>query len=296
VQDHVIAAYDASPGARDALAIAAVLADAAPGGPGPLSVITVWRELPMDDAEHQAEYARYEDAAGEERLAPARVALGDRPHTRFVVTHGSSPAAGLQRAALDLGATCIAVGTSHTGPLGRVLPGSVTEQTLSGAPCHVAVAPAGYADGPRAVGTVGVAFDDTAEARQALATAAELARRFGATLRVITVLDEQVVAYGGLAGEAALDRIRERARETVRRAAAGVEGVAAVETVVLEGSVPVRLAAASGALDLLVAGSRQNGPVRRVLLGSVSSRLARESACALVAVPHSAAADDAAAA
>lgn len=287
MQDHVIAAYDGSPGAHDALALAVVLADAAPGGPAPLTVTTVWRELPIDDAEHQAEYARYEDERGEERLASARAVVGDRPNTRFVVAHGTSPAAGLQRAAREHGASCIVVGTSHQGPLGRVLPGSVTEQTLHGAPCHVAVAPAGFADEPRSIATVGVAFDDSTQSRQALATGVELARRHHATLRIVRVLDEQVVAYGGMAGEAALERIRERARGVLRSAADGVEGVDAVETVLLEGSVPVRLAAASRSLDLLVVGSRSNGPIRRVLLGSVSSRLAREAACALIAVPHS---------
>jgi nucleotide-binding universal stress UspA family protein len=293
LQDHVIAAYDGSPGAHDALALAVVLADAAPDGPAPLTVTTVWRELPLDDAEHLAEYARHEDERGEERLASARAIVGDRPDTRFVVAHGTSPAAGLQRAAREHDASCIVVGTSHQGPLGRVLPGSVTEQTLHGAPCHVAVAPAGFADEPRTIATVGVAFDDSAESHQALITGVELARRHHATLRLVQVLDEQVVAYGGMAGEAALERIREQAHAVLRRAADGVEGVDAVETVLLEGSVPVRLAAASRSLDMLVVGSRSNGPIRRVLLGSVSSRLARETACALIAVPHSAASSDA---
>lgn len=288
MQHHVIAAFDSSPGSRDALALAVVLADAAPGGPAPLTVVTVWRELPIDDAEHAAAYARLEDEAGEERLAAARAAVGERADTRFAVVHGSSPAAGLHRAAREHGASCVVVGESHTGPLGRVLPGSVTEQTLHGAPCHVAVAPAGYADEPRTVRTVGVAFDDRTESRRALEAGAELARRFGATLRIVQVLDEQVVAYGGMAGPDALEQIRERARGALRRAATTVEGVDDVETVLLEGSVPVRLAAASRHLDLLVVGSRSNGPVRRVLLGSVSARLAREAACALVAVPHSA--------
>ena len=46
------------------------------------------------------------------------------------------------------------------------------------------------------------------------------------------------------------------------------------------------LAAASGDLDLLVCGSRGYGPVRRVLLGSVSRRLSHEARCPLIVLPR----------
>jgi nucleotide-binding universal stress UspA family protein len=39
-------------------------------------------------------------------------------------------------------------------------------------------------------------------------------------------------------------------------------------------------------IDLLVCGSRGYGPVRRVLLGGVSSRLIRRAACPVVVVPR----------
>jgi nucleotide-binding universal stress UspA family protein len=285
VLDHIIAAYDRSEGARDALALATVLADAAPDGPGLLTVATAFRDMPVDDPARAADWERLAGAAAEERLRPARALVGDRARTDLRVVHGSSPADGLHRLAQELGASCIVVGTSHTGPLGRVLPGSVTEQVLQGSPCAVAVAPAGYADEDRVVRTVGVAYDDSVQARRALEIAAELARRFGARLRVIRVLDEQVVRYGGYAGEAALEGLREAARQRLSAAAETVEGVG-TETLLLEGSVPVRLGAASADVDLLVVGSRGNGPVRRVLLGSVSSRLARQAACPLIAVPR----------
>jgi nucleotide-binding universal stress UspA family protein len=284
--DHIIAAYDRSEGARDALALATVLADATPDGPGSLTVATAYRDMPVDEPARAQDWARLAGASAEERLEPARVLVGERAETHFRVVHGSSPADGLHRLAQELGASCIVVGTSHTGPLGRVLPGSVTEQVLQGSPCAVAVAPAGYADEDRTVRTVGVAYDDAVESRRALEIGAEVARRFGAALRIVRVLDEQVVRYGGYAGPTALEQIREAARERLRAAAATVEGVE-VETLLLEGSVPVRLAKASAEVDLLVVGSRGNGPVKRVLLGSVSSRLARQAACPLIAVPRS---------
>jgi nucleotide-binding universal stress UspA family protein len=51
------------------------------------------------------------------------------------------------------------------------------------------------------------------------------------------------------------------------------------------------LAHRSRHLDLLVVGSRSHGPVRRLLLGSTSTRLVREAACPLLVVPRSAEAE-----
>ena len=57
----------------------------------------------------------------------------------------------------------------------------------------------------------------------------------------------------------------------------------------LDGDAASEFAAASAALDLLVLGSRGYGPVRSVLLGSVSRALARSAACPVVVVPRGAA-------
>jgi nucleotide-binding universal stress UspA family protein len=46
------------------------------------------------------------------------------------------------------------------------------------------------------------------------------------------------------------------------------------------------LAARSADLDLLVVGARAYGPMRRLLLGSTSSRLARHAACPLLITPR----------
>ena len=59
---------------------------------------------------------------------------------------------------------------------------------------------------------------------------------------------------------------------------------------VLEGDAAAELAAASADVDLLVVGSRGFGPVRRVLLGSVSRELVRSASCPVVVLPRGVAA------
>ena len=62
---------------------------------------------------------------------------------------------------------------------------------------------------------------------------------------------------------------------------------------VLEGD-PVReLLFEAGQLGLLVCGSRSYGPVRRLLLGSTSSRLVREAPVPVLVLPRGAAAGEA---
>ena len=58
------------------------------------------------------------------------------------------------------------------------------------------------------------------------------------------------------------------------------------ETTVMEGDAAELLAAASSGVDLLVCGSRGYGPLRTVLLGGVSGRLAHTAACPLLVLPR----------
>ena len=70
----------------------------------------------------------------------------------------------------------------------------------------------------------------------------------------------------------------------VDEAAAGVSGTT-VSTRLLIGDIVAELADAEG-IDLLFVGSRGHGPVRRVLLGGLSSRLMRRATMPVVVVPR----------
>ncbi len=84
------------------------------------------------------------------------------------------------------------------------------------------------------------------------------------------------------AEEAFMGTLRENARTALDGALASMAGVPATGEL-LEGDTVDELAALDDReIDLLVCGSRGYGPVRRVLLGGVSSRLIRRAACPVV--------------
>jgi nucleotide-binding universal stress UspA family protein len=194
--------------------------------------------------------------------------------------------------AADKGAALIVVGSSHRSGLGRVFAGSVAESVLAGAPVAVAVASRGLASSERTIRMVGCGFDASPEAHEALGWAADVARRRRARLEVLAVYPR--IAFGGVSSAGAFGY--QSADETLRRtfekqlheAIASLGNGAEVGGRLLDGDPATALVDASTELDLLALGSRGYGPIRSVLLGSVSRRLVREGACSVVVLPRGA--------
>jgi nucleotide-binding universal stress UspA family protein len=206
----------------------------------------------------------------------------------IVRVRGAVPADALRDAARFDEAALIVLGPTHRRSLARTLRGTA-RRLLSEAPCPVVIAPAGFAARPETpILDVGAGFETTPEGVEALAVAHGLAACAGGTLRAIGV----ALSLSPLA----VDDLRDRAPylETERRIVeAGLERALAE----LPGEVPatadarvgdpaVELASASRELDLLVCGSRGRGPLRAVLLGSVTERLLRGTGCPVVIVPR----------
>ena len=177
-----------------------------------------------------------------------------------------------------------------------MLPGSTAERLLHGASCPVAIVPHGYRAG-RDVGirTIGVGYDASHESWSALDAACELARGFGAAIRVIRVFDSTEVGTPGLAvGPAYAEvykEVEERQRADLDRCVAELPEDITAEGVFLGGRPGHELADQSQSLDLLVVGSRGYGPLRAVLLGGVSHRLVRSAACPVIVLPRGARTD-----
>jgi nucleotide-binding universal stress UspA family protein len=192
----------------------------------------------------------------------------------------SSPARGLHELAEGEGADLLVLGSTHRGRLGRVLPGSVGEVLLHGAPCAVMVAPRGYREHrPHAIGRVGVGFDGSAESDRALASADSLAASLGASLEAISVVPRH-----RLTGNGETHPFTERLDSALRSLGRNPEDAAKL----VAGEPARSLCDAACALDLLIAGSRSYGPMRHVLLGSVSGPLMRACPCPVLILPRSA--------
>jgi nucleotide-binding universal stress UspA family protein len=180
-----------------------------------------------------------------------------------------SAAKGLHEAAEDAG--LLVVGSSRRAGVERVLAGASTaERLLSGSPCPVALVPKSWRRDTRPC-VIGVGYVHSEEARLALRGAHALARHIGATLRVLTAVKES--------------EHRESVEQEVRAVVASLDGVPA-DTEVLVGDPSEVLVKASEQLDLLVLGSRAYGPLRSVLLGSVSRRVTAGAHCPVIVVPR----------
>jgi nucleotide-binding universal stress UspA family protein len=208
---------------------------------------------------------------------------------------GTSAAKALHEAAEHDDAGLLVVGSSRRSKVGQVLPGSTAERLIHGAPCPVAVVPHSWDEKDRP-STIGVAYLDSEEAHEALRGAHALARRCGATLRVLSVVEEKLTMYGETepklpdrAGKDILDVEGEymlRARRQIQSEIAHLGDDVPIEIDVLAGDPAEALAEVSGHLDLLVCGSRGYGPLRAVLLGSVTRRLTSEARCPVIVLPR----------
>ena len=199
---------------------------------------------------------------------------------------GRSAARALYEYAEDQDADLIVVGSSHRGKVGRILPGSVGESLLRGAPCAVAVAPRGFARQEHAgFHLIGIAYDGTEEADLALKQAQRISSSLDAELWVITVVPTVIASQmsAALAGEL-LEDLREEFRGYLER---GLSKLGQKADAVLREGDPAKVLAEQGIeLDLLVMGSRGYGPVRSALLGAISSAAMRTAPCPVLITPR----------
>lgn len=280
----ILVGIDGSPGAQDALAFAEQLAEITGAR------LRLAHAFPYDDTPSRAASIPFREALREEAEALlAGVDVADAP--RHAVAD-LSPAHALHELAAEHGASLIVVGSTHRGPVGRVLPGTTGERLLHGTPCPVAIVPQGYANAERPLRTIGVGFDGSDESEAALTAASELALRFSAVVRVIRVFDSSQIGTPALMttpGWVSITKETERLQRELldRRVAEQPSGVA-VESVFLSGSPNRELAAQSEAVDLMIIGSRGYGPLHAVMLGGVAHALVRKAACPVLILPRGA--------
>jgi nucleotide-binding universal stress UspA family protein len=248
---------------------------------GPREVMAFRRALVADPGSPRAV-----DAA-----ALAAQLAGAREATRTVELHRRSIG---HRAARDLaqeaerdGADLIVLGSRADAPDGRIWPPRTTMQLLREAPCAVAVAPAGY-EGAGPFRHLGVAYDGSPEAEAALAAAYGLAERDASAITLYRIMVDGRPSYAGVPEiDRAWQLERVAAQEQLDAAADLAPAGVNPETVLLRGD-PARAiaAAADGVLDLVIAGSRGQGPMARAFAGSTSESLLLSATCPVLIVPR----------
>ena len=288
----VIVGVDGSQRSVEALALADLLGPAL-GHPVVIAYVHPYGKLSSLFSEN--EYETLVREVAESTFDQIREHLPSVPERRMQLVSDESPAAGLHALAERKEAALIVIGSSHRSNIGRIVVGGTGERLLSGASAPVAVAPAGYTAAGRGIQTLGCGFDGSREAQRALAWAAELARAASAQLRVLSVYEPTLPASlavgGGLATASINDVLRRECKEDLTQAVARLDPDIDASEKLLEGDARELLARESGELDLLVVGSRGYGPLRAVLLGSVSSALVRSAQSPLVVLPRAATGD-----
>lgn len=229
------------------------------------------------------------DRGEDARVLAERVVMRDGGELKVLNVEKGSPADALQALAESGEADLIVLGSTHHGHVGSVSPGSVAEHLLHGARCRLVIAPKGYAEEDHSqdrLRVLAVGYDGMAESHAALQEGARLAEKFHASMKVIGVATP-VPAMGAAAaaqtGAEAGPDFQSRLHDAVAELPHELRALP-----VLEKGDPVErlLEACESGVDLLVLGSRGFGPVLRLLIGSVSSRVIRAAKCPVMVVPR----------
>lgn len=280
--DHLLVGVDGQQGGRDAVALVKLLLP--PGGRLTLATVYpprayVWR------GGSPAYQARDRDDA-RAVLEAAREGAGIEGELWCV--ESPSVGAGLHQLAEDRGSDLLVVGSSRRGLLGRVMLGDDTRAALNGAPCALAIGPAGYAEQPRAIERVGVGYNGSPESEHALGVARTLARQFSASLAAFEAVSipARVLMAGAAPVGMSIDELVREAQDHLS-SLGGIEGDAAY------GVAAEELSRFSAAVDLLIVGSRGYGPIGRLVHGSIARALTRSARCPLLVLTRGGRARDA---
>jgi nucleotide-binding universal stress UspA family protein len=281
----IVVGVDGTGSGLDAVALAARLAQATGD---PLIVACVYPEGRPSSGDAAA--AVRGPAA---KALEAAEALAEEAAAEYRTVPSSSPARGLaDLAEEEEDAAMVVVGSHRSGAFGRVASGSTAERLLHGSGCPVAVAPRGYRQRVTdKLRRVGVAFVDTPDGHEAVRYAADLAARSGLPLTLFSVVGVHINWFVPEAvrpeEETVPIEVRKDYQEALDRALAGLpEGVQASGELLYGEMVDELSMVGERGVDLLVCGSRGYGPVRRVLLGTVSAALVRQASVPVLVVPR----------
>ena len=273
--DNIVVGVDGLQGGRDAIALATKLADPE----AKLTLAHVYGGRTMG-GRASAMAMPLELESARQLLTRTLSEAGLEADTELV--ESSSVGRGLHELADRMRADLLVVGSTRRALLGRALLGDDSRTALNGAPCAIAIASRAYAQAPQQPLRLGVGYDDSPESVRALSAARALAARYGSTIQVLWVI--------------ALPRVQEETpipadwdatiKKLTEEYSARLAELGDVEGRVTYGGPREELTQFGKALDLLIVGSRNYGPLGRLVHGSVSGYLLGHAACSLLVLPR----------
>ncbi len=247
-----------------------------PWAAGPGAVDAEWRA-------YLVEQSRSALLRAERRLSGA---VG---HELVVHAH-TSTGRGLAEVAEEHGGSLVVIGAAPGGEPGRLHGGSTSDQLLHGAsvPVLLVPAPAETAPEPHPLvpSRVTVAYQRSLDSAEALHAAAQLCRRTGAPLRLVTLVVQpprKLPSY-----QRSLDELRADARHWLDEALVEAPFSTRLTADIAEGEdFDEAMAAVDTEPDeLLVCGSGTAGPLRRVFLGDTAQKILRAATVPVLVVPR----------
>jgi nucleotide-binding universal stress UspA family protein len=276
--NNVLIGVNDAEGGRDAIALGKVLV----AGDGELTLGHVYHQEPPGPWRMADVRVGEERERAPELLERAGSEAGVRAHIRWL--GAPSVGRGLHEMAERIGADLLVVGSSRRGLLGRAALGDDTRAALNGAPCAIAIAPAGYSsEPPTLMREIGVGYDGSPESEPALGVARALATELGAKVSAFqAVAVPTYLAHGRTAVDGT------PVKQLIDDARARIAGHEGVEPHAAYGDPVEELTLYSASLDLLVVGSRSYGPIGRLVHGSTAQHLARTARSPLLVLTRSA--------
>jgi nucleotide-binding universal stress UspA family protein len=290
----VVVGFDARTSGADALTLGRAIGRAT----GSRLIVVAVHPAPaaISPGRVDAEWVADRHRVAQEILDRARDLVDPAEPAEYRIVASSSAAHGLHDVAEGAGAGMIVVGSHHSAAEARMFAGSTAARLLSGSVCPVAVAPAGLRDrATLSVTRIGVAYIEEPEAVVALSAAAALAQAViagghAAELHLYTVVappSDVPTLFGRDAERAFMATAREHYQVAIDSAIKRLPAGLPASGHLLTGEVVEVLADLDvDDVDVLFCGSRGYGPMRRVLLGGVSSRLVRQARSPVVVVPR----------
>ncbi len=279
--NRVVVGVDGEEGGRDAIALAKNLRLS----DGELNLARIYGGDAYIYRGASAEYLAAERERARELLEKERSRAHVTAHLRGRAA--SSPGRGLHELCEMVDADLLVVGSSRRGLVGRVLLGNDARDALNGAPCAIAIAPAGYSTQPVAMREIGVGYDGSPESNHAVTIARQIAAACGAKLSAFEAVSMPTYTFVG--GPAPIGGVLE---SMVDEARDRIAALGDIEPHAAYGLPVEELALYSASLDLLIVGSRSYGPIGRLIHGSTSSQLAGAARCPLLVLTRAARARD----